>query len=138
MTTTEKWVLKTLDDNGIVANADLIIAAAEQIDMENAMRDRNELYTPDDWLKDTKDNYPELLLSDKMYKPVCEWLIAQRNECMDQRGDFPCIYDYTMGLESEDFENYLDEQFNVRPNITLDDIFNFLLLQYEFGGKMNG
>ena len=121
MTTLEKWVRNTLKYHQVYANKSLIDAAVQQIEKENESEDG--LYTPDDWYWDTKRNFPEMLLESDIYGPICSHLIEQRNECFDQTGSVPCLYDYGSEMESQMFKDHIGDY-------NLDDVFNFLLSYY--------
>ena len=134
MTTLEKQIAKVLKNNDLFLNSDIttIQDVAEYIDMVNNADD--DYYSPEDWLRDTKINFPEYLLNKqevmiKYYEPILAYLATQRELCIDQTGCEPCFEDYEGGMDCDDFNNMLkqhglDEE---HCSIKLIDLFNYLL-----------
>lgn len=128
MNTLELMVEKVLTDNNYIAVPSLVSAAAEYIDKvnENKLPSDN-IYTPEQWLKDTKVNYPESLVKRfHGYTAICDYLVEQRKLCIDQTGCSFCITDLVGHFDAPDFQ----EEFGAYK-ITLNDILNFLLVYYE-------
>lgn len=134
MTTLEKQILKILSDNDLYLNSDLVTIEdiAEYIDGVNDAD--KEYYSPADWLRDTKINFPEYLLNKqelnkKYYEPILSYLATQRELCIEQTGCEPCFEDYEGGMDCDDFNRMLTEHELEAEhcNIKLIDLFNYLL-----------
>ena len=134
MNTLEKQITKVLKDNNCYLNPDLITLseAAEYIDMTN--ENDKDYYSPEDWFKDTKANFPEYLLNmdelqKKYYPTILEYLATQRELCIDQTGLEPCFEDYENGMDCDDFRKNLINS-DLEPEyceVKVIDLFNYLL-----------
>lgn len=121
--TLPKMVKKLLDDNGYFSDEKTVKAASDYIEGYNITED--DVLTPQDWLKMTKEAFPETLINkDDYYKKVIWALNKQRKLCLDQTGCEPDIWDYSEVLLSDEWE----EKFSVHLDIT--DIFTYLLEFY--------
>ena len=106
-----------------------IVAAAEYIEMQNKNGDTEEVYTPEKWFKDTQSLNPEKFITKtELMDRAISFLIEQKEMCIDQSGLVPCIYDFEQGIASEDFINDVGIH---GYDVTLDDIFNFLIDYYR-------
>lgn len=64
MKTLELIILNILEKHGYTLNNDLtdIDGVIEYLEMVNDDVTPNNVYTPEDWFRDTKSNYPEYLI----------------------------------------------------------------------------
>lgn len=132
MNTLELMVAEVLKDNGFIPHEKAIKAGAEYIEMVNSMKEENEpIYTPEKWLKDTKKFSDEKLLIKKIdgYYEICDYIVRQRELCIDQTGCSFCITDLKEHFDAPDFK----ERFGIY-DISLNDILNFLLVYYQKEG----
>lgn len=134
MTTLAKQVLKVLNDNYLYLNSDLITLedVADYIDMMN--EGNAEYYSPEQWLRDTKINFPEYLMTKeevnrRYYEPILCYLATQRELCIDQTGMEPVFEDYEGEMDCEDYNNMLREhELDVDScSVKIIDLFNYLL-----------
>ena len=101
MTYLEKMIKQTLANHNYELASDVTLSSvAEQIDRTNECEDG--LYDVNDWIRDTKRNYPENLISlyDVTSKLV-PYLAKQINDCYDQTGCYPNIEDYALSLQAD-------------------------------------
>ena len=137
MKTLEKMIKKVLAENNCVLNTEIadMEDVIDYIEMQNEdAYPVDEVYTPEQWFKDTKQNFPEYLLTTdevkvKYFSPILSYLADQRDLCIDQTGCEPCFEDYEGGMDCEDFEIML-KRHELDPDlckVTLCDLFNYLL-----------
>lgn len=128
MKTLEYLVKLELDREGYYYDRSILTAAADYIELHNENNVLDDFWTPADWVTYTKDNYPEKLIKKRdLYNKICYYLKSQRDLCREQAGCDPEYYDYEQGMDCED---YVDKCSDYAADISLDDVFNFLLEYY--------
>ena len=142
MKTLEKMIRKAVDNAGFILNTYEIRLkdAAEYIEMMN-MDNNADLYTPEDWVRDTVENYPNYFIKKSDISKLKNWycnealyyMIKQRELCFDQTGMEPNLEDYSLGMDSEGFSNYMKSVgCDLRTyKLTLDDIFDYLVMYWN-------
>lgn len=135
MYTLAKQIRKVLKENDYELNPEVtdIDDIIEYIEMKNRENGNDEYYSPEEWLADTKINFPEYLLTkDEIkkvyYEPVLFYLIQQKKLCMYQTNTAPDVKDYEESTCCEDFKMHL-KSFGLDPKceLTMSDVFNYLL-----------
>lgn len=97
----QKKIKQYLDKEGYALTIHTLAQVEEYIDTQNEMEDG--LYDVSDWFRDTKQNYPEMLIDvDETLELLTRYLIRQTRDCYDQTGCFPCVEDYKMALAADD------------------------------------
>ena len=111
MNTLELMVEKVLKDNGYIATPKIVEASAEYIDMVNENKEDSEpIYTPEKWLEETKaSTFGKENLFTKLdgYYEICDYLVRQRELCIDQTGCSFCIEDLEGHFDAPDFKERL-------------------------------
>lgn len=135
MNTLELMVEEVLKKNGFVAQPEEVVAAAECIERYNECKDpSDDIYTPEMWLHETMERYPETLPKKKDgYFKIADYLSRQRKMCVEHTGRLPDDRDFAETFECEEFSDKFGTY-----DIDFSDFINFLLLYYECEGKLGG
>lgn len=136
MYTLAKQIRKVLKENDYELNPEVtdIDDIIEYIEMKNRENGNDEYYSPEEWLADTKINFPEYLLTKdelqkKYYEPTLFYLIKEYKACVDQTGEKPGAGDLIESMQCEAFNMHL-RSYELDPkkfDLSLMDIMCYLL-----------
>lgn len=128
MTTLEYMIKVELDKAGYMSNPQYLKSIAEYIETYNQHAENNcdEFITPYKWLRHTVLNSPnELTLKKDFYINICEELLGQVENCIEQTGRTPTIEDFQLSLESDCMKDKMGDF-----NIDVADLLIFLMDYY--------
>lgn len=130
MNTIQKLIKRELESNGyMVPNDGYLKAIEDELDKVNESQDH--IYDIEDWIYETSHNSPKELRKERdNWAYAIDYLLKQRRLCIEQTGVKPCMADFEGGVECDDFKEL------VWGDLSMSDIFNFLLDYYEKEGKV--
>lgn len=125
MTYLEKMIKLKLEDRNLFLVEGTFESAAQYIEQQNENADSDTLYSVEDWIRDTLQNYPTSLVKvSTLLSKVSDYFIKQEAMCLDQTGRLPNMEDYIGAAESEEFRDI------VGYPITLETYFRALMKYY--------
>lgn len=120
----EKQIRNELKRQNLILLEGTIESAAQYIEQQNEGSD--EIYTVQQWIKDTRRNYPKTFVSeDILVSNITRYFMQQDEMCLDQTGTLPSMTDYIYAAESEDFRD------RIGYPVALETYFRLLMKKYE-------